>query len=60
LQNNNFNYKSKEEFLFFINEKYNLNIQDNNNNFVSVFVYKDTLNEIIKNIKEDENTYFIF
>lgn len=60
LQNNNFNYKSKDDFLAFINEKYKLNIQDNKNNFVSVFVYKDTLNEIIKHIKNDENTYFIF
>lgn len=60
LQNNNFNYKTKDDFLAFINEKYKLNIQDNKNNFVSVFVYKDTLNEIIKHIKNDENTYFIF
>lgn len=60
LINNNFNYKNKDDFLAFINEKYDLNIQDNKNNFVSVFVYKDTLNEIIKNIKNDKNTYFIF
>jgi len=60
LINNNYNYKSKDDFLAFINEKYSLNIQDNKNNFVSVFVYKNTLDDIFKNIKKDTNTYFIF
>lgn len=60
LINNNFDYKNKQDFLNYLNKKYNLNIDINLENIISIFVYKDTLDDILKNIKNDNNFYFIF
>lgn len=60
LINNNFDYNNKQDFLTYLNKKYNLNIDINLENIVSIFVYKDTLDDILKNIKNDNNFYFIF
>ncbi len=55
--------KTKEEYLNYINKKYNLEISKNllNKKWISVFVYKDTLNEVIEVIKERKaEVFFIF
>ncbi len=55
--------KTKEEFLNYINEKYNLEISKNllNKKWISVFVYKNTLDELIEAIQERKNeVFFIF
>nr|MDD3719762.1 elongation factor P maturation arginine rhamnosyltransferase EarP [Candidatus Gracilibacteria bacterium] len=53
----------KENYLNYINKKYNLKLSKNlaNNKWVSVFVYKDSLSEILKSIKHrNDEVFFIF
>lgn len=55
--------KTKEKYLNYINEKYNLKISKNllNKKWISIFVYKDTSDELIKIIEERKNeVFFVF
>ena len=62
------NYKnknSKEKYLNYLKSKYNLNIEITHNllnkKWISVFVYKDTLNELIEIIQKRKNeVFFVF
>lgn len=61
LINRELNIYSKNDLISFFKDKYNLSIDINiETKFVSVFVYFDTLNEILDSFDDDKITYFIF
>lgn len=56
---------NKKDFINYINLKYNIQITENiiDKKWISVFVYKNTLNEVLEAIKERKNEnefYFVF
>lgn len=52
---------NKKDLILFLEKKYNLNLKLNlENKFISIFVYSDTLNEILSSFTDDRTTYFIF
>jgi len=61
LINRELNIYSKNDFILLLKDKYNLNIDINiETKFVSVFVYFDTLNELLDSFDDNKVTYFIF
>ncbi len=51
----------KNDFIEYLNNKYSLNINLKfDKKYISIFVYKDTLNELLINLNQDKNIYFIF